>query len=195
MKVLFINNFDSFVWNLVDYVSVFEGNTVVVPNTVGLSEVEEINPDAIIVSPGPGNPTKSSDIGSCLEIIKSYKEIPMLGICLGHQAIAVAFGGKISRVSPVHGKTSEILHDEKSILEGIPNPLEGGRYHSLIVSEVPKEMDVSARAEDPCDSSNLVMGIRHKKYPMEGLQFHPESILTPEGLKIIENFIEMAKTY
>ena len=195
MKVLFINNFDSFVWNLVDYVSVFEEDTVVVPNNVGLAEVEDINPDAIVVSPGPGNPTKSSDIGSCPDIIKRYKEIPILGICLGHQAIAVAFGGKISRTTPVHGKTSEIVHDKRSILSGIPCPLKGGRYHSLIVSEVPEEMDVSARVGSLDNPSNLVMGLRHKKYPIEGLQFHPESILTPDGLKIIENFIEMARTY
>ncbi|MDY6966827.1 MAG: aminodeoxychorismate/anthranilate synthase component II [Halobacteriota archaeon] len=195
MKVLFINNFDSFVWNLVDYVSVFEENTVVVPNTVGIEVVEKIDPDAIVISPGPGNPNKKRDIGCCIDVIRRFKDIPLLGICLGHQAIAIAFGGEISHTIPVHGKTSSIAHDGKSILAGIPNPIEGGRYHSLVVRRVPEELEVSARAGSLDDPSNLVMGLRHKKYPIEALQFHPESILTPKGLKIIENFIEMARGY
>ncbi len=188
MRILFVNNKDSFVWNLVDYVSIFEPNTVVVPNTVSLSEVKEIHPDAIVVSPGPGHPANPQDIGTCLDIINE-SSVPLLGICLGHQAIAVAFGGEVSHSpsGPLHGKTSKIYHNDDSIFDGIPNPVVGGRYHSLAVTRLPDELEVIANTKD-----GIIMGVKHKKRPIFGLQFHPESVLTPQGLRIIENFLKIS---
>jgi anthranilate synthase component 2 len=185
MKVLFINNFDSFVWNLVEYVSIFEENTIVHPNTITLDEVQRINPDTIVVSPGPGNPHVPRDVGSSLAIIRAFKAIPILGVGIGHQAIAVSWGGKVTHApsGPVHGKTSTVEHDGKTIFKGISNPLEAGRYHSLVVSELPDCFEITASFD------GMIMGIRHKDYPTEGIQFHPESVLTAEGLKIIENFL------
>lgn len=193
MKVLFVNNRDSFVWNLVDYVSIFEPDTLVVPNTISLEEVETIGPDAIVISPGPGNPHHPADIGTCIEIIQSFgPHTPLLGVCLGHQAIAVAYGGRVthSTSGPVHGKTSEITHSGTGIYEGLPPVITGGRYHSLAVDEtsLPEELEVTARNQD-----GIIMGIRHTRYPVEGVQFHPESVLTPEGLRIIRNFLNMGK--
>jgi len=185
MRVLFVNNRDSFVWNLVEYVSIFEPDTVVVPNTITLGEVREINPDAIVISPGPGNPNDSVDIGSCIEIIRE-SDVPLLGVCLGCQAINVAFGGTVGHASvgPVHGKASEISHDGVGIYEGLPNPFTGGRYHSLAADRVSHELLVVARSPD-----GVVMGIRHKRRPIEGVQFHPESVLTPDGLGIVERWV------
>jgi anthranilate synthase component 2 len=191
MKVLFVNNKDSFVWNLVDYVSIFEPDTVVVPNTVSLDEVREINPDAIVISPGPGHPSNPKDIGTCLEIIRG-SSVPLLGVCLGHQAIAVAFGGEVSHSpsGPLHGKTAEIYHDGSGIYQGLPNPVIGGRYHSLAIIKLPRELEVTARTKD-----DIIMGVKHRKRPIFGLQFHPESVLTPEGLKIVENFLKLASKF
>ncbi len=189
MKVLFVNNKDSFVWNLVDYVSIFEPETIVVPNTIPLGKVKEITPDAIVISPGPGHPANPKDIGSCLDIIRE-SAVPLLGVCLGNQAIAVAFGGEVahSPSGPVHGKTSIIHHSGSGIYQGLPNPLVGGRYHSLAITRLPDELEVTARTQE-----GVIMGVKHKKRPIFGLQFHPESVLTPQGLKIIENFLGMAR--
>jgi anthranilate synthase component 2 len=191
MKVLFVNNKDSFVWNLVDYVSIFEPDTVVVPNTISMKEVREINPDAIVISPGPGHPENPKDIGTCLEIIRG-SSVPLLGVCLGHQAIAVAFGGEVSHSpsGPLHGKTTEIYHDGSGIYQGLPNPVIGGRYHSLAIIKLPRELEVTARTKD-----DIIMGVKHRKRPIFGLQFHPESVLTPEGLKIVENFLKLASKF
>jgi len=185
MRVLFVNNRDSFVWNLVEYVSIFEPDTIVVPNTITLGEVREINPDAIVISPGPGNPNDLHDIGSCIEIIRA-SDVPLLGVCLGCQAINVAFGGTVGHASvgPVHGKASEISHDGVGIYKGLPNPFTGGRYHSLAVDHVSHELLVVARSPD-----GVVMGIRHRRRPIEGVQFHPESVLTPYGLGIVERWV------
>jgi len=191
MKVLFINNKDSFVWNLVDYVSVFEPDTMVVPNTISIEEIKTIRPDAIMVSPGPGNPENPHDIGTCLDIIRKFgADIPILGVCLGHQAINTAFGGTTghAKCGPVHGKTSEIFHDNSPIFDGIPDPFTGGRYHSLTIEKLALDLVVTARTGD-----GIIMGVRHRTYPVYGVQFHPESVLTPHGLRIIENFIKIAK--
>ncbi|MDW7731433.1 MAG: aminodeoxychorismate/anthranilate synthase component II [Methanolobus sp.] len=190
MRVLFINNKDSFVWNLVDYVSIFEPDTVVVPNTISLEEVRDIGPDAIIVSPGPGTPHKVGDIGTCLDVIRELgPDIPVLGVCLGHQAINTAFGGSIghAKSGPVHGKTSDISHDGSPLFDGISNIFRGGRYHSLAVKELADGLKVTARTQD-----DIIMAVEHGKYPIYGVQFHPESILTGEGMKIIENFLKIA---
>ena len=185
MRVMFVNNKDSFVWNLVDYVSIFEPDTVVVPNTVSPGKIKELDPDAIVISPGPGHPANPKDIGNCIEIIRTSK-VPLLGVCLGHQAIAVAFGGEVnhSPSGPLHGKTSPISHNGSGIFLGLPDPLVGGRYHSLAITKLPRELEVTARTED-----GIIMGVRHRTRPIFGLQFHPESVLTPQGLKIVENFL------
>lgn len=191
MKILFVNNKDSFVWNLVDYVSIFEPYTVVVPNTISLREIEDHKPDTIVISPGPGHPKNPRDIGNCLDIIRG-SSVPLLGVCLGHQAIAVAFGGEVSHSpsGPLHGKTSPITHNGNGIFRGLPNPLIGGRYHSLAVTGLPQELEVTARTED-----GIIMGIKHKERPIFGLQFHPESVLTPHGLKIVENFVAITEDF
>lgn len=190
MKILFVNNRDSFVWNLVDYVSMFESDTVVVPNTISVDEVREISPDAIVISPGPGNPGNSRDIGSCIGIIREFGDkIPILGVCLGHQAINTAFGGTVghSKGGPVHGKASMVIHNKSPLFDGIPTTFYAGRYHSLSVDRVADDLEIIAQ-----DENGLIMGIRHKAYPIYGVQFHPESVLTPEGLKLIENFLKLA---
>jgi anthranilate synthase component 2 len=189
MKILFVNNKDSFVWNLVDYVSIFEPDTVVVPNTISLEEVKELSPDVIVISPGPGHPANPGDIGNCLDIIRKSR-VPLLGVCLGNQAIAVAFGGVVSHSpsGPLHGKTSLVYHDGSGIFKGIPNPLVGGRYHSLAIEKWPEELEIIARTEN-----GIIMGVKHRRRPIFGLQFHPESVLTPDGLKILENFLKLTK--
>lgn len=193
MKVVFINNKDSFVWNLVDYISYFEKDTLVLPNTVSVEELREIKPDALVISPGPGNPSDPRDIGNCLEIIRELgKEIPILGVCLGHQAINVAFGGLVrrSKVGPVHGKSSKILHQGSALFSAFESPFEAGRYHSLEIGEPAPGIKVTARAED-----GTIMAVEHVQYSIYGLQFHPESVLTPNGLKIIESFLEVSRNY
>jgi anthranilate synthase component 2 len=183
--ILFVDNQDSFVWNLVDYVSVFYENTTVRSNQIRLSEVEEMQPLGIVISPGPGHPANPRDIGNCLEIIKKFERTPILGVCLGHQAMNLAYGGTISHTRPLHGKTSEIRHDGIGIFRGLENPLVGGRYHSLAVERLAPDLVASASTPD-----GIVMGIRHKSNPHSGVQFHPESVLTPSGKKIISNWVE-----
>jgi anthranilate synthase component 2 len=183
--ILFVDNQDSFVWNLVDYVSQFYESTVVRSNKISLSEVQSLKPLGIIISPGPGHPATPRDIGSCLEIIRRFDDTPILGVCLGHQAMNLAYGGSISHTMPLHGKTSQIRHDGKGIFRGLENPLQGGRYHSLAVERLAPDLVISAETSD-----GVVMGIRHKSRPHCGLQFHPESVLTPSGKRIIANWIE-----
>lgn len=186
MKTLFINNQDSFVYILVDYVARLGGMVLVVDNTIHPHEVERIAPDQIIISPGPGHPAKST--GNVISTLRQLPHIPTLGVCLGHQAIVEAFGGRVDRaeVGPRHGKTSLIRHDGKTIFRGLPNPFPATRYHSLSASEkyLPPIFEVSARAED-----ETIMGVRHRTHPLEGVQFHPESILTRQGLHLIKNFL------
>ncbi len=183
MTVLVIDNYDSFVYNLVQYIG--EYTTV---SVVRNDEQFRIDKYAkIVVSPGPGHPQSIPEIMARIQ--HHGEHVPLLGVCLGHQAIALAFGGKVERAKRiVHGKTSLISHDGKGVYKGIANPFEATRYHSLIVSEIPKDLYVTARSE-----KGEIMGVRHKIYPVEGLQFHPESILTKEGKKIIKNFLKVRK--
>lgn len=191
MKVLFIDNKDSFVWNLVDYVSIYEPDTQVVSNTISLEEVKDINPDAIVISPGPGTPHKAEDIGSSLDIIREFgSKIPVLGVCLGHQAINTAFGGTIGHTKggPIHGKTSDITHEGSPLFEGLEDTFKGGRYHSLAIEKLAEDLKVTARTDD-----GIIMAVEHKEYPVYGVQFHPESILTEDGLWIVKNFLKIAE--
>jgi anthranilate synthase component 2 len=188
--ILFVDNQDSFVWNLVDYVSLFYPNTVVRSNRIPLAEVRKMKPLGIVISPGPGHPAKPRDIGSCIEIIKESGNTPILGVCLGHQAMNIAYGGTINHTRPLHGKTSKIIHDGKGVFRGISSPMIGGRYHSLAIEKLAESLDVSAKTED-----GVIMGVRHRSRPHEGLQFHPESVLTPEGKKLISNWIEDVVAY
>jgi anthranilate synthase/aminodeoxychorismate synthase-like glutamine amidotransferase len=187
MKVLIIDNIDSFVYNLYQYVGEQGADVIVKRHHITPGDVEEIAPDKIIISPGPGIPENA---GNSVEIIKEFgTKIPLLGVCLGHQAIGVAFGAKVSRASVImHGKTSEVTHDGKTIYKNIKNPLSATRYHSLAIEKegLPSELEITATSK----SDGIIMGVRHKKYQVEGVQFHPESILTGEGKKIIKNFVE-----
>ncbi len=184
--ILLIDNYDSFTYNLKQYLEELgEEVTVRRNDQLTLDEVEEIKPAAIVISPGPGRPEEA---GLSVEIITHYAgKIPILGVCLGHQAIAYAFGGTIRRADRLmHGKTSPVSHDGKTIFSGLENPFEATRYHSLIVDEetLPAELEISARGPD-----GEIMAIRHRKFPVEGVQFHPESILTRYGKRLLHNFI------
>ena len=183
--ILFVDNQDSFVWNLVDYVSQFYPETAVRSNRITLAEVAALQPRGIVISPGPGHPANARDIGSCLEIIKQFGGTPILGVCLGHQAMNIAYGGTISHTRPLHGKTSQIEHDGLGLFRGLESPMVGGRYHSLAIEELSPELEVSAKTAD-----GVIMGVRHRSRPHSGLQFHPESVLTPSGKKLISNWIE-----
>ncbi|SMB96339.1 aminodeoxychorismate synthase, glutamine amidotransferase subunit [Desulfonispora thiosulfatigenes DSM 11270] len=184
-----VDNFDSFVYNIVRYFEELDEEVIVFRNNdLSLEMVERINPYGIIISPGPGTPL---DSGISMQIINHFKEkIPILGICLGHQAIASSFGGQITEgKQPVHGKVFSINHDQKGIFEGIRTPLNVTRYHSLIVDDnLPDELEVTARSSD-----GVIMGIRHKKYKIEGVQFHPEAHLTECGHDLLRNFIKICK--
>ncbi|KPK96028.1 anthranilate synthase [bacterium SM23_31] len=186
--ILVIDNYDSFTYNLVQYVGETGAEVNVVRNDeITLSDIREMNPAKIIISPGPGRPENS---GICPKVIREYGEtVPILGVCLGHQAIGYVFGGTITRAERLmHGKTSRIFHDSENIYTGIENPFIATRYHSLIVSRegLPECFTISAESED-----GTVMGIRHKTFPLEGVQFHPESILTTDGKRLLLNFLSL----
>jgi anthranilate synthase/aminodeoxychorismate synthase-like glutamine amidotransferase len=186
IDLLMIDNYDSFTFNLVQYLGILGENIKVSRNDkITLNEIEKMAPSRIVISPGPGRPV---DAGISKDIIRYfYKKIPILGVCLGHQCIGEVFGAEvINSGTVVHGKTSHIYHDGKSIFTGIKNPFEAARYHSLILKKdtIPDCLEVTARTED-----GIVMGVRHKDHKLEGIQFHPESFLTPVGLEILKNFI------
>jgi anthranilate synthase/aminodeoxychorismate synthase-like glutamine amidotransferase len=185
MRVLVIDNYDSFTYNLVQYLGELGAEPDVVRNDrAGVEELLATKPDRVVISPGPCRP---ADAGVSIEAARAFPErgIPMLGVCLGHQALAEAFGGRVVVGEPVHGKTAEVLHDGRSIFRGIENPLVAGRYHSLVVDpELPPEFELSAAA------GGTVMAIRHRELPAEGVQFHPESVLTESGKLILRNFLE-----
>jgi len=187
MKILLIDNYDSFTYNLYQYLKHFTQDvTVVMNDRITIKEIEEFSPHGIVISPGPGNPDTS---GICLDVVSFFKDkIPVFGVCLGHQTIARALGGKIVKCGePVHGKAVVITHDAQGIFSGIPDKIKVGLYHSLMADEntLPRELIVTARS-----SQNVIMGIRHEKYLLTGVQFHPESILTEYGYKMIENWLE-----
>jgi len=183
--ILIIDNYDSFTYNLVQTIGLFKKEINVIRNDkITLKEIAALNPSNIIISPGPCTPNEA---GISIDLIKRFAgKIPILGVCLGHQCIGQAFGGKVIRAPyPIHGKTSQIYHDKKTIFKGIKNPFTAARYHSLIIekSTLPSSLEISAEAD------GLIMGVRHKKYDVEGVQFHPESFLTKEGKKLIKNLI------
>ncbi len=185
--ILMIDNYDSFTYNLVQALESLGSKIVVYRNDqITIREIEALKPSYIIISPGPGIPSKA---GVSVDVIKQFgSKIPILGVCLGHQAIAEAFGGKIIRASRImHGKTSLIYHNGTGIYRGISNPFEAVRYHSLIVDRLslPNILEITAWTD-----MDEIMGIRHKDYPIEGVQFHPESIMTKKGNDILKNFVE-----
>ncbi|NMX21836.1 anthranilate/aminodeoxychorismate synthase component II [ANME-1 cluster archaeon GoMg4] len=185
MKVLVIDNYDSFVYNLVQYVGERGAEVEVRRNDVGIEGLKKVEADKIIISPGPGRPENA---GVSEEVVKEFS-CPILGVCLGHQVIGDVFGAKIGYARRLmHGKVSVIHHDSNGLLEGLENPFHATRYHSLVVCEdgFPACLQISARAED-----GEIMGIRHRTLPIEGVQFHPESVLTGEGRKIIDNFLKI----
>ncbi len=187
--LLVIDNYDSFTYNLVQYLGELGAEMVVRRNDeVTIEEIEkDIKPEKILISPGPGTP---DDAGISLEILEKFGgKLPILGVCLGHQSIGQIFGGKVVRApEPVHGKPVEIVHDGKTVFAGLSDNFQAGRYHSLIVERdsLPECLEISATSPD-----GLIMGLRHKTYQIEGVQFHPESILTPEGKKLLQNFLEI----
>ena len=193
MKILVIDNYDSFVFNLVQYIGELGCKPLVYRNnSISINEIKTINPKGIVISPGPGHPKNKRDIGVCLEIIKKFGgNIPILGVCLGHQAIVHAYGGKIIQAERImHGKTSKIKHTEKGIFKGAGNPLEVMRYHSLIAdpNTFPhQKLKITALTTDKKE----IFAVEHKKYPVYGVQFHPESVGTDDGKIIVKNFLEI----
>lgn len=187
--ILLVDNYDSFVYNLARYLTRLGHTTRVVRNTsIDVSGVRELDPDALVFSPGPCTPSQA---GCSIELIRAFADtLPILGVCLGHQAIAEAFGGQIARAKePVHGRTSLVFHDGRGVFTGISSPLVGCRYHSLVVEEnsLPPCLEISARTEN-----QTVMALRHRHRPIVGLQFHPESILTDTGYSLLANFLGLS---
>jgi len=190
MKILVIDNYDSFTYNLVQLVGKFTSDINVKRNDeINIDEIKKLNPDKILISPGPGRP---EDSNISLAVIQELgKTIPVLGVCLGHQGIGYCFGSTITNAPKLmHGKTSKVLHDGKTIYKNIPQYFDAGRYHSLVIdrSTISEDLEITSFTED-----EIIMGVRHKKYPIEGIQFHPESILTPEGENLIKNWLELWK--
>ena len=217
--VLFVDNFDSFTYNLVEYVEealrarckagVADGidatedkdgsdtsddrdrgiESTVLRNTASLAHVRAVDPDAIVISPGPGHPANERDVGVTLDVLQEVSpRVPTLGVCLGLEAAAYAYGGEVSRApAPIHGKTTPIDHDGKGVFAGLEEGFPAGRYHSLIASEIPDCFVVTATVEE--DAETIVMGIRHREHPIECVQFHPESVLTGAGHDLIGNFL------
>ncbi len=185
--ILMIDNYDSFTYNLVQYMGELGADIRVERNDrISIDEKESLAPKKIVISPGPCTPAKA---GISVEVIKCFSgKVPVLGVCLGHQSVGAAFGGEIIKAGKLmHGKTSEVRHDGKTLFKGLPNPFTATRYHSLVLNRktLPDCFEITAESDD-----NEIMGIRHKELPVEGVQFHPESILTPDGKDLLKNFIE-----
>ena len=187
--LLVIDNYDSFTYNLVQYFGELGADIRVHRNDeITLDEIAALKPERIVISPGPGRP---EDAGITIDVIRRFgPTLPLLGVCLGHQAIGMVYGGTVCRAAaPVHGKTSQVVHDGKGVFQGVSNPFEAGRYHSLVISntDVPADLEVAARTKD----DGIIMGVRHRTHPVHGVQFHPESVLTGEGKQILRNFLEL----
>jgi anthranilate synthase/aminodeoxychorismate synthase-like glutamine amidotransferase len=189
--LLVLDNYDSFTYNLVQYLGELGATMKVARNDkITVDEVERLEPGGIVISPGPGTP---DDGGISLDLVRRFhSRIPLLGVCLGHQSIGQAFGGRVTRAQKqMHGKTSTIRHDDRGVFEALPQGFEATRYHSLVVLDegFPAELEISARAED-----GEIMGLRHRRFPIEGVQFHPESILTGQGKALLRNFLGLTRT-
>ncbi|HCG73438.1 MAG TPA: anthranilate/aminodeoxychorismate synthase component II [Nitrospina sp.] len=185
--ILMIDNYDSFTYNIVQYMGELGADMLVERNDqISIEEIEALNPKKIVISPGPCTPDKA---GVSVAVIKHFAgKVPLLGVCLGHQSVGAAFGGEIIKAGKLmHGKTSEVRHDGKTLFKNLPNPFTATRYHSLVLNRktLPDCFEISAESDD-----NEIMGIRHKELLVEGVQFHPESILTPNGKDLLKNFIE-----
>lgn len=189
LRVLVIDNYDSFVYNLVQYIGELGAEPLVYRNdAISLEEIEELAPDAILISPGPGRP---EDAGVSCDVIRTFGgRIPILGVCLGHQAIGHVFGGDVVRApSLMHGKTSHVNHTDAGVMVGLPNPFTATRYHSLVIApeSMPAELEVTATTAD-----HIVMAVKHRTMAIEGVQFHPEAILTASGHQLVQNFLDSA---
>src|SRR5688572_24608567 len=187
--ILVIDNYDSFTYNLVQYLGELGADVRVRRNDqVTIGEVEAMSPEQILISPGPGRPENA---GITTDVIRRFgPKTPILGVCLGHQAIGLVYGGVVCRASaPMHGKTSTVVHDGKGVFQGVGANFEAGRYHSLVIasSNVPADLEVAARTRE----EDIIMAVRHRRYPVHGVQFHPESVLTGEGRRILKNFLDL----
>jgi anthranilate synthase component 2 len=201
MKVLVIDNFDSFTYNLVEYISEHPdpatGDPIaveVLKNTASLEEVQAVDPDAIVISPGPGHPKNDRDVGVTNAVLREISTtVPTLGVCLGLEAAVYTYGGTVGHApEPIHGKAYPVDHDGEGVFAGLAQGFRAGRYHSLVATEVPDCFEVSATTAH--DGTDLVMGVRHREYPIECVQFHPESVLTAAGHDVIDNFLRAART-
>ena len=187
--ILVIDNYDSFTYNLVQYLGELGAEVRVKRNNeVTIGEIETMAPEQILISPGPGRPENA---GITPEVIRHFgPKTPILGVCLGHQAIGMVYGGTVCRAAaPMHGKTSIVVHDSKGIFQGLSAPFPAGRYHSLVIANdsVPRELEVAARTQE----DGVIMAVRHRTYPVHGVQFHPESVLTEEGRTLLRNFMDL----
>ncbi len=184
--ILMIDNYDSFTYNLVQYLGILGADVEVRRNDqISLEEIEAMRPERLVISPGPGVPQSAGIIVPIIQ--RFYRQVPILGVCLGHQAVAVSFGGHVIRaIRLMHGKVSQIYHDSRGVFRDVPDPFTATRYHSLAVDgkSLPACLEISANAED-----GEIMGLRHRDYPVHGIQFHPESILTQEGMRVLQNFL------
>ncbi len=192
--VLVIDNYDSFTYNLVEYLSQHDATSVDVHrNTIDLETVQALDPDGIVISPGPGHPANARDVGVTTAVLTEVSPtVPTLGVCMGLEAAVHAYGGRVDRApSPVHGKASPVDHDGEGVFASLTQGFQGGRYHSLVAAEIPECFEVTATATTEAAGEELVMGIRHERYPIECVQFHPESVLTAVGHDIVGNFLAM----
>ncbi len=191
MRVVIIDNYDSFVYNIYQMLGELGADAIVIRNdATDVEGLRALSPDAIVISPGPGHPSNERDFGVSAPAIRELSpELPTLGVCLGHQGLAHIYGGAVtSAPTLMHGKSSLVFHDGTGLYEGIPNPFQAGRYHSLIVEGVAHGLEVSARTR-----TGEIMGLRHRSLPIHGVQFHPESVLTPDGRVLLGNFLRMAR--